>query len=130
MKYVVSLAAVALAAVALYATAAPAGQQAVSPAQFNALKARVTKLEKRASTLEAAIGLCFQGAIPAARYTGYVAANNAGQAIITTAIDVADKGGSPQAYVLDVGSDCANAINSSAGFGHHFQIRRLQAHAR
>lgn len=129
MKKFLALAAVAIASVALYATAAPAGQQAVTPAQFNALKARVTKLEKRASTLEAVANTCFQGAVPVARYVGYVAADSSGQATITTAVDVADKGGSPQAYILDVGATCANVINSTAAFGH-FRVLRLPATGR
>ena len=40
MKRFLALAVVAIAAVALYATSAPAGQQAVTPGQFNALKLR------------------------------------------------------------------------------------------
>jgi hypothetical protein len=45
MKRLLVVAAAALAAVALYATTAPAGQQAVTPKQFAALKKQVTKLQ-------------------------------------------------------------------------------------
>jgi hypothetical protein len=123
MKKFLALGVTATVAVALYATAAPAGQQAVTPGQFNALKVRVAKLEKRASTLENVINACFQGAMPVARFNGYVGANSDGTLFITSAVDVTDSGESPSAFLLDVGSTCANAINSTAGF-HRFNLVR------
>ena len=72
MKRFLAVAVIALAAVALYTATAPAGQQAVTPGQLNALKARVTKLEKRATNLETVIGACFTTAVPVTRYGGYV----------------------------------------------------------
>ena len=56
MRRVVVIAAVALAAVVLYTTTAPAGQQAVTPAQFAALTKRVKKLEKDNKDLKTVAG--------------------------------------------------------------------------
>jgi hypothetical protein len=69
MKRLLALVATAGIAVALYATTAPAGQQAVTPAQFNALKKQVTKLQKDVKTLTAIAGVTIacvfdKGAIP------------------------------------------------------------------
>src|SRR5436190_536848 len=63
-------------------TTAAASRAAVTPAQFNALKARVTKLEKATGAL--------------ANYTVNYPAN--GQAL-TTALDVTDTGETPSFYV-------------------------------
>jgi hypothetical protein len=121
MKKFVALAVIALAAVALYATAAPAGQQAVTPGQFNALKSRVAKVEKRAANLENVLNACFTAAFPVTRYGGYVYQDSGGNVFLTTALDLTQQGGTVNAYSLDVGPECANAINSTAGF-HHFRI--------
>ena len=69
MKRLLALVATAGIAVALYATTAPAGQQAVTPAQFNALKKQVTQLQKDVKTLKAVAGATLacafnKGAIP------------------------------------------------------------------
>jgi hypothetical protein len=57
MKRVLVLAVVALAATALYVATAPAGQQAVTPKQFNALNKRVKALEKDNKLIKDAIGV-------------------------------------------------------------------------
>ena len=76
MSRVLAVALVALAAVALYAATAPAGQQAVTPKQFNALKSRVAKLEKTDKEIIQAIGVIVscafnQGAIPTTKAPQY-----------------------------------------------------------
>jgi hypothetical protein len=120
---VVCLAA-ALVGAALYAATAPASEQAVTPAQFNLLKKRVAASEKKIKDLESVLGACLSGAIPVARYTGYVAVDNQNNPFVTTAIDVTDQGDQPTAYLLDVGSACAQAIGGS------FHTLRLQASGR
>ena len=81
MKTFVALAAVAIAAVTLYATAAPAGQQAVTPAQFNALKKQVTKIRADLNAVTTVLAGCVMGqAVPITRYNGYVAADQNGSA--------------------------------------------------
>ena len=69
MKRLLALVATAGIAVALYATTAPAGQQAVTPAQFNALKKQVTKMQKTVKDLTAIANITLacafdKGAIP------------------------------------------------------------------
>jgi hypothetical protein len=115
----VSLAAAVVGA-ALYATTAPAGQQAVTPAQFNALKKRVTADEKKIKDIEGALAACLNGAVPAARYTGYVGVDSQNTPFVTTAIDVVDQGDQPTMYLLDVGAACAQAI------GGKFHILRVE----
>lgn len=125
MKRFLAVAAIALAAVAVYATTAPGGAQAPpSRGEFNALKLRMAKVEKRATTLETVIGTCFTTAIPVSRYGGYVYQNSSGSVFLTTALDVTAQGQTPNAYTLDVGAECANAINSTFGL-QHFQIAKL-----
>jgi hypothetical protein len=112
MRRALLVAAIVFGAVAIYAAAAPGGQQAVTPKQFKAL-------QKRVSTLEAVISLCFQNAIPVSQYggangVGYTYKNPDGTTVQTSALDVTVQGDTPGAWALDVGADCANAINSSA----------------
>lgn len=117
MRRLLVVAAAALAAVVLYTTTAPAGQQAVTPAQFSALTKKVTKLRK---DLDATLGVlagCVMGtAIPVSQYSGYQAKDQNGQPIDTTALDLTEAGGTPNGYALLVSSDpaCLNLINSTA----------------
>jgi hypothetical protein len=135
MKYVVSLAAVALAAVALYATAAPAGQQAVSPAQFAALKKQVTKIRSDLNAVATVLGGCVMGqAIPVTQYTDYVGSDGT-KVYPTTALDVTQQGDTPNGYALLVNpsSACVNLVNStsfksfSAMHGLHFAFAKRPA---
>ena len=65
MKRFLALVATAVAAVALYAATAPAGQQAVTPGQFNALKKQVTKLRSDLNTVTTVMVGCVMGtAVP------------------------------------------------------------------
>jgi hypothetical protein len=88
----------------VYATTAPAGQQAVTPKQFAAL-------QKRVKNLETVVNVCFQGAVPVARFQGYDAKDANGAQISTTALDVTDQGETPAAFLLDVGQACASALS-------------------
>ena len=136
MKKFVALAAIATLAVTLYATAAPAGQQAVTPAQFNALKRQVNKIRSDLNTVTTVLASCVMGsAVPISRYTGYVAADQNGNAIITTALDLTEQGDTPNGYALLINPDsaCVNLVNStsfkrySAAHGLHFAIAKRPA---
>jgi hypothetical protein len=95
----------------LYVTTAVGGPQAgPSRAEFNALKKQVATVKKD----EQALAACFNGAAPIIRYDGYESRATDGSTFITTALDVAETGDTPQIYLLDVGQACADAINSSA----------------
>ena len=106
----------------VYATAAPASQQAgPSRAEFNALKKRVAKVEKNANDALVVLGACLKQGIPASRFNDYVAVDTANNQFVTTAIDV-DTGAAPQAYVLDIGKDCATALAQAL----HVQLKAVQ----
>ena len=122
-RRVALLALAALLGAIVYATAAPASQQAgPSRAEFNALKKRVAKVEKNANDALVLLGACLKQGVPASRFTGYVVVDANGQnPSVSTAIDV-DTGASPQAYVLDIGKDCATALAQ----GLHIQFKTVQ----
>ena len=90
----------------LYVTTAPATEYAVTPAQFKAL-------QKRVRNLEGLVALCFQSGIPVTDYPGYVSRNSGATDSLTTALDVTKQGDTPSAYALDVGADCAAALNQN-----------------
>jgi hypothetical protein len=115
MKRLALVLTAAVAGVAIYATTAPAGQQAVTPAQLNAVK-------KRVSNIESVLGACMQGGVPVTRYDGYVVRNTTDQTeFVSSALDVTDQGDQSTAYLLDVGPDCASALNQTL----HIQLRRV-----
>jgi hypothetical protein len=103
MTRVLAVALVALAAVALYATTAPAGEQAVTPKQFNALQKRVKTLESDEKQIVEAIGLIVacafdKGAIPTTKTPQY---------------HVTGTGETADFYVLTTSNqDCVSIINS------------------
>jgi hypothetical protein len=117
MKRLFALVATALVAVALYAATAQSGQEAVTPAQFRALSAKVTKIR---SDLNATIGVlatCVMGtAIPITRYNDYLAVDANNQPFQTTALDITDQGDTPNGFALLVNGDqaCVNLINGSS----------------
>jgi hypothetical protein len=123
MKRLFALVATALLAVALYAATAQSGQESVSPAQFRALSAKVTKIRK---DLDATIGVmatCVMGtAIPVTRYSGYVALDQNNQTFPTTALDITDQGDTPNGFALLINGDqaCVNLVNGSS-------LKRLSA---
>lgn len=123
MKRLLALVGTALVAVALYAATAQSGQEAVTPAQFRALSAKVTKVRKDLDATLTVLVQCVMGtAVPITRYTGYVAADSNGNPIITTALDLTAQGGTPNGFALLVNSDpaCVNLINTSS-------LRKLSA---
>jgi type II secretory pathway component PulM len=126
----VLLALAAVVGAIIYATAAPASQQAgPSRAEFNALKARVAKVEKNTNTVVALLAGCLQKGVPVSRYNGYVAVDSTNnQQFQTTALDVEDSGQTPQAYLLDIGQTCASAITHA--FGTKLTVVHLHVSAR
>jgi hypothetical protein len=117
MKRLLALVVAALVAVALYAATAQSGQEAVTPAQFRALSAKVTKARKDLDATIGVLATCVMGtAVPITRYNGYVGADSSGATFITTALDLTDQGDTPNGYALLVNPDqaCINLINSSS----------------
>jgi hypothetical protein len=136
MKKFVALAVIALAAVALYATAAPAGQQAVTPGQFNALKKQVTKIRSDLNAVTTVLAACVMGnAVPITRYAGYDAKDGNGAQISTTALDLTNQGDTPNGFALLVNPDpaCVNLINTTsfkrfaASHNLHFAVAKPAA---
>jgi hypothetical protein len=114
MKGFALLVAALAGAALLYVTTAVGGQQAgPSRAEFNALKKQVAVLKKDDTAIQAVLGACFTGAVPAARYDGYEARAPDGTTVITAALDVAELGETPTMYLLDVGQPCADVINTA-----------------
>jgi hypothetical protein len=117
MKRLLALVVTALVAVALYAATAQSGQEAVTPAQFRALSAKVTKVRK---DLDATIGVlvtCVMGtAIPVTQYNDYVAVDANNNLFKTTGLDLTQTGGTPAGYALLISSDpaCINLVNTSS----------------
>jgi hypothetical protein len=118
MKRLLALVVTALVAVALYAATAQSGQEAVTPAQFKALSAKVTKARKDLDATIGVLATCVMGtAVPISRYSGYVAVDQNGQnPFSTTALDLTEQGDTPNGYALLVNADpaCINLINSSS----------------
>ena len=109
MKRLVLVLAAGAAAVALYATTAPAGQQAVTPAQFSALSKKVTTLQKDVKGLKTALA-CFS-ALGIAEFgdgtnSGFHYKQPDNSEILTTAIDVVAQGEQPQALVAAIDPQC------------------------
>src|SRR5215204_1570180 len=74
MKRLFALVAAALVAVALYAATAQSGQEAVTPAQFRALSAKVTKIRADLNATISVLANCVMGtAIPISQYSRYLA---------------------------------------------------------
>jgi hypothetical protein len=115
----------------LYVTTAVGGPQA-SPtrAEFNALKKQVATLKKDDQAIQTVLGVCLNGAVPAARHTGYQAQAADGSTFLTTGLDVVDAGGTPTVYLLDVGQVCATAINNAKLGLHGLKLIRPAATAR
>jgi hypothetical protein len=137
MKKLFALSLVALAAVAIYAATATGGAQAPpSRGEFNTLKKQVAKVRSDLNTVADVLGGCVMGtAAPITRYSGYVAADQNGNSIFTTALDLTEQGDTPNGYALLVNPDsaCVNLVNStsfkrfSAAHGLHFAIAKQPA---
>jgi hypothetical protein len=112
MKRLLAVGVIAVAAVALYAATAPAGQQAVTPAQFTALKKQVAKLQKDVNTLKAS-GACLSATGVASfggNTAGYHCNQPDGTEILTSALDVVDQGETPDFYLAEVDKTCVSAL--------------------
>jgi hypothetical protein len=104
----------------LYVTTAVGGQQAgPTRAEFNALKKQVATLKKDDQAVQAVLTTCFNGAVPAASFTGYEYRAADGSTILTTALDVAQSPDTPTVFLLDVGATCAGVLNSAKLHGLH-----------
>jgi hypothetical protein len=101
MKRLLVLVAAAALAVGLYTTTAGGGQQAVTPAQFNALKKQVVTLQKQVKLHAQAIavlGTCdFASAVPLTN---------------SPSLHVTNPGEGTDAYVVTTSKECADAMNS------------------
>ena len=118
MKRLLIILIAALAAVSVYAMTATGGQQAVTPKQFNALKATVSKQGKTIKALEAcllvrAVGLTQFGTGADEGYVYKPTGSN--DLVLTSAIDFPAQGQQPQFWVITTTPQCASAINSKAG---------------
>jgi hypothetical protein len=112
MKRLFLVLAAGVAAVALYAATAPAGQQAVTPGQFNALSKKVTTLQKDVKSLKAALA-CFS-ALGVAEFgdgttSGFHYKQPDNSEILTTALDVVAQGEQPQALVASIDPQCVQS---------------------
>ena len=117
MKRLFALIAAALVAVALYAATAQSGQEAVTPAQFRALIAKVTKIRADLNATISVLANCVMGtAIPVSQYRGYVALDQSNQQFPTTALDVTESGDTPAGFALMISGDqaCISLINGSS----------------
>jgi hypothetical protein len=109
MKRLLIVLAAGAAAVALYAATAPAGQQAVTPGQFAALKKQVTTLQKDVKTLKGAFAcLVAVGAVEAGdgNTAGYHFKNSDGTEVLTSALDVAAQGEQVNLFLAGINPQC------------------------
>src|SRR5882762_2624776 len=128
MKGFALLVAALAGAALLYVTTAVGGQQAgPSRAEFNALKKQVATLKKDDTGFKAVLAVCFTGGIPIIQYDGYESRATDGTTLITKALNVAKPGDAPTMFLLDVGPDCASAINTAKLKLHVFKIARPAA---
>jgi len=117
MKRLLAFVVTALVAVALYAATAQSGQEAVTPAQFRALSAKVTKVRKDLDATLTVLVQCVMGtAIPITQYNNYAALDANNQLFKRTGLDLTAQGLTPSGYALLVNSDpaCVNLINTSS----------------
>jgi len=112
MKRLLALIAVAGLAVGLYAATATGGQQAVTPAQFKALKAQVTKMQKDVNALKGFVSNCIS-VVGVAQFgggtAGYHYKQPDGSEILTSALDVTAQGETPAALLAQIDSQCVSA---------------------
>jgi hypothetical protein len=117
MKRLLALVGTALVAVALYAATAQSGQEAVTPAQFRALSAKVTKVRKDLDATLTVLVQCVMGtAIPITLYDNFVAVDANNNLFKTPGLSITAQGGTPSGFALLVNSDpaCVNLINTSS----------------
>lgn len=116
MKRFLALVVTALVAVGLYAATAGGTQQAVTPAQFAALKKQVTKLQKDVNDLKS-FRSCI-GFAPVVEFgsdtAGYHYKQPDGSEILTTALDLAGSGETPDGYFATVDQSCVTSLRAAA----------------
>jgi len=121
MKRLVALVATAGAAVGLYAATATGSQQAVTPAQFNALKKQVATLQKDVKALKAnAACLAADGAASFGSdngAAGYHYKQPDGSEILTSALDLVAQGEAPDLYIAEVDKTCVSAFRFAHAHG-------------
>jgi uncharacterized protein HemX len=111
MKRLLALVAAIGLAVGLYAATATGGQQAVTPAQFAALKKQVTTLQKDVKRLKTQIAcISVAGAAEFGSDTaGYHYKQPDGSEVLTTALDFVGQGETPAFYIATVDKACVQA---------------------
>jgi|1185.fasta_scaffold127902_2 opacity protein-like surface antigen len=115
MKRFLALLVTAAVAVGLYAATAGGTQQAVTPAQFNALKKQVTKMQKDVTALKSFVSSCL-GYAPIVQFgdtsgtsAGYHYKQPDGSEILTSALDVASQGETPDALFATIDQQCVGS---------------------
>lgn len=119
MKRLLALVLTALVAVGLYAATAGGTQQSVTPAQFAALKKQVTKLQKQVGDLKGKVDcLGFAAVISFGTDTaGYHYKQPDGSEILTSALDFASQGETPDAYLATIDQQCISALRAASFHG-------------
>jgi hypothetical protein len=112
LKILVACLVTAIAVLLGAGTFASAGQQAVTPGQFAALKKRVASLEKSNKVVLAYVGACFNKWAPITDYgavdgEGYVYTFADGTSRLESAVDVTNTGDQPNFFVPAAPSDCS-----------------------
>ena len=112
MKRFLALLVTAALAVGLYAATAGGTQktqQAVTPAQFNALKKQVAKMQKDVTALKGFVTNCI-GVVGVIRFggdtAGYHYKQPDGSEILTSALDAASQGETPDALLATIDQQC------------------------
>lgn len=112
MKRLLALIAVAGLAVGLYAATATGGQQAVTPAQFAALKKQVTTMQKDVNALKGFVSNCIS-VVGVAQFgggtAGYHYKQPDGSEILTSALDVTSQGETPAALLAEIDPQCVSS---------------------
>jgi hypothetical protein len=126
MKRLLALVATAGLAVGLYAATATGGRQAVTPAQFSALKKQVAVLKKDVNDLKGAlnclspVGVAQFGSDTA----GFHYKQPDGSEILTSAIDFTASGEQPQALLALIDAQCVSARFHVTRVGGSSSLRR------
>jgi hypothetical protein len=115
MKKLLALVATAGLAVGLYAATATGSQQAVTPAQLNAVKKQVAALKKDVTVLKAFVNNCV-GVAAVTQFggdtAGYHYKQPDGSEILTSAIDFTSSGETPSGILATIDPQCiqSNAL--------------------
>jgi hypothetical protein len=103
---------VLLFALAGFSYSATRQNTAVTPAQFNALKKRVTKLEKVSTALASYTVTCLFDWQGLKQFDGYVTRDASGDHI-ATALDYPESGGTPDGWVVFTKTQACSAPTSN-----------------